>query len=125
MAGIYRAPRRCSSGAARKTLAICTVTPYINSMNLRTIKHRGLRRFIESDDPRELRPDLVNRTRNILAALVAATNMEGLQGPPGWRIHQLSGDRAGTWSISVSGNWRITFELDGGEITNLDLEDYH
>lgn len=94
-------------------------------MNFRTIKHRGLRRFIESDDPRELRPDLVNRTRNILAALVAATNMEGLQGPPGWRIHQLSGDRGGTWSISVSGNWRITFELDGGEITNLDLEDYH
>nr|WP_253203834.1 type II toxin-antitoxin system RelE/ParE family toxin [Methylosinus sp. KRF6] len=90
------------------------------AINLCTIKHRGLRRFIESDDPRELRADLVNRTRN-----VAATNMEGLQGPPGWRIHQLSGDRAGTWSISVSGNWRITFELDGGEIANLDLEDYH
>jgi proteic killer suppression protein len=72
-----------------------------------------------------LRPDLVNRTRNILAALITAANLDGVQGPPGRRIHQLSGDRAGTWSMSVSGNWRITFELDGGEITNLDLEDYH
>lgn len=94
-------------------------------MNIRSIKHRGLRRFIENDDPRELRPDLVNRTRNILAALISAANMDGVQGPPGWRVHQLVGDKAGTWSLSVSGNWRITFEIEGGEITNLDLEDYH
>eukprot|EP01037_Dinobryon_pediforme_P019140 gene19140-19506_t len=94
-------------------------------MNIRSIRHRGLKRFIESDDPREIRPDMVNRTRNILTALMAAANMEGVQGPPGWRIHQLVGDRAGTWSISVSGNWRITFIMEDGAITNLDLEDYH
>ena len=51
--------------------------------------------------------------------------MRGVKGPPGWRVHQLSGDRAGTWSLSVSGNWRITFDLKDGEIHNLDLEDYH
>jgi proteic killer suppression protein len=67
----------------------------------------------------------VNRARNILTALVAAADMQGVQGPPGWRIHRLSGDREGTWSVSVSGNWRITFDLEGGDITNLDLEDYH
>jgi proteic killer suppression protein len=94
-------------------------------MNIRAVKHRGLRRFLENDDPRELRPDLVNRVRNILTALVAAADMQGVQGPPGWRIHRLTGDREGTWSVSVSGNWRITFDLDGGDITNLDLEDYH
>lgn len=94
-------------------------------MNIRTTKHRGLRRFIEDDDPREIRPDLVKRTRNILSALIAAPSVEAVQGPPGWRIHQLTGDRAGTWSLSVSGNWRITFEIEGGEISNLDLEDYH
>jgi proteic killer suppression protein len=94
-------------------------------MNIRGIKHRGVRRFLENDDPRELRPDLVNRARNILTALVAAADMQGEQGPPGWRIHRLSGDREGTWSVSVSGNWRITFDLEGGDITNLDLEDYH
>jgi proteic killer suppression protein len=94
-------------------------------MNIRGIKHRGVRRFLENDDPRELRPDLVNRARNILTALVAAADMQGVQGPPGWRIHRLSGDREGTWSVSVSGNWRITFDLEGRDITNLDLEDYH
>jgi proteic killer suppression protein len=51
--------------------------------------------------------------------------MSGVIGPPGWRIHQLRGDRAGTWSISVSGNWRLTFDVRQGEICNLDLEDYH
>jgi proteic killer suppression protein len=69
--------------------------------------------------------DLVNRVRNIVAALVLAPDVESVMGPPGRRSHQLSGDRAGTWSISVSGNWRITFEIDDGAIVGLDLEDYH
>jgi len=84
-----------------------------------------LRRLIAHNDHREVRRDLVDRVRNILAALIAANDMDGVIGPPGWRIHRLVGDRAGTWSISVSGNWRITFDIDGDEISNLNLEDYH
>ena len=94
-------------------------------MKIRSIRHRGLKRLIESDDGREIRPDLVRRVRNILAALITAQDISGVQGPPGWRIHQLSGDRAGTWTTSVSGTWRITFDLESEEIRNLDLEDYH
>lgn len=94
-------------------------------MLIRSVKHRGLLRFIDEDDARELRPDLVNRLRNMLAALISAGTIDQLRGPPGWKIHQLKGDRAGTWSLSVSGNWRLTFELEQGEICNLDLEDYH
>ena len=94
-------------------------------MIIRSIKHRGLRRLVEDNDTRGIRTDLVNRVRNILAVLISAENMEGVTGPPGWRIHQLSGDRRGTWSIWVSGNWRITFDVDRDEIENLDLEDYH
>ena len=94
-------------------------------MIIRSIKHRGLRRFIENNDPREIRGDLVNRTRNILTVLMTASDIAGVQGPPGWRVHELVGDRAGTWSISVSGNWRITFALVGGEIVELNMEDYH
>ena len=94
-------------------------------MRIRNARHKGLQRFLEEDDARGVRRDLVNRVRNILAGLISAEDMESVQGPPGWRIHQLSGNRAGTWSISVSGNWRITFELSGDEIRDLDLEDYH
>jgi proteic killer suppression protein len=94
-------------------------------MRIRSVRHRGLMRFIEDDDDRGIRRDLVLRVRNILAALIAAEDIRGVEGPPGWRIHQLTGNRAGTWSISASGNWRITFDLDGNEICDLDLEDYH
>jgi toxin HigB-1 len=94
-------------------------------VRIQNIRHRGLRRLIEQDDHRGVRRDLVNRVRNILAALVAADDLAGVTGPPGWRVHQLVGDRAGTWSISVSGNWRITFDIDDDEICDLDLEDYH
>jgi len=94
-------------------------------MQIERVRHRGLKRFIEDDDTRGIRRDLVSRIRNVLTVLIAATDMDGVQGPPGWRVHQLSGDRAGTWSISVSGNWRITFTVALGKISNLDLEDYH
>ena len=94
-------------------------------MIIHSVQHRGLLRLIEDDDTRELRTDLVKRLRNILAMLISASDMKAVSGPPGWRIHQLKGDRAGTWSISVSGNWRITFDLIDGEICDLNLEDYH
>jgi proteic killer suppression protein len=94
-------------------------------MIIRSVQHRGLLRLIEDDDSRELRPDLAKRLRNILAALIVAADMDAVSGPPGWKVHRLKGDRAGTWSISVSGNWRITFDIKKGEICNLNLEDYH
>ena len=94
-------------------------------MKIRSINHRGLSRLIEDNDSRELGPDMVKRLRAILTVLIAATDISGITGPPGWRIHQLKGERAGTWSISVSGNWRVTFDEQQGEISNLNLEDYH
>jgi proteic killer suppression protein len=94
-------------------------------MRIRSVRHKGLKRLIEDDDDRGIRPDLARRVRRILTALLSAEGIEGLQDPPGWRIHQLTGERAGTWSLSVSGNWRITFNLDGETVTDLNLEDYH
>jgi proteic killer suppression protein len=94
-------------------------------MNIRSVRHRGLRRLIEDNDGRGVRSDLLDRIRNILAVLIVAPDMSGVEGPPGWRIHQLTGNRRGMWSISVSGNWRITFNIENNEILNLDLEDYH
>ena len=94
-------------------------------MDIRRVRHGARRRLLEEDDDREVRRDLVTRVRRILTVLISAQDLAGVTGPPGWRIHQLGGDRSGTWSISASGNWRVTFPLDGGDICNLDLEDYH
>jgi len=47
---------------------------------------------------------LCERLRNILAVLIAAADMSSVIGPPGWRIHQLTGDREGTWSIRSAGS---------------------
>jgi proteic killer suppression protein len=44
---------------------------------------------------------------------------------PGWRWHPLKGTRAGTYAVSVSGNWRLTYRFDGGDAVEVDLEDYH
>ena len=84
-------------------------------MQIQSVRHKGLKRFIEDDDDRGIRGDLIGRVRNVLTVLIAAADMDGVQGPPGWRIHPLSGERAGTWSISVSGNWRSTFSLPNGD----------
>ena len=96
-------------------------------MIIRSVRHRGLRRLIEDDDPRFLPADLTGRVRNVLTTLILADSLDQFIAdvPPGWRVHQLSGDRREDWSVSVSGNWRITFEEEDGCIYGLNLEDYH
>jgi toxin HigB-1 len=44
---------------------------------------------------------------------------------PGWKLHRLKGDMAGIWSVWVTGNLRLTFEIEGEDATNVDLIDYH
>jgi proteic killer suppression protein len=44
---------------------------------------------------------------------------------PGWGLHSLKGDLAGHWTISVNGNWRMTFAFDGTDAVLVDYQDYH
>jgi proteic killer suppression protein len=44
---------------------------------------------------------------------------------PAWRLHALSGDLAGHWSVLVSGNWRLTFRFVGKDAELVDYQDYH
>ena len=96
-------------------------------MIVRSIRHRGLREFVENNSSRLLKQDLVERVRGIVTALAIAETMGGFvrEAAPGWRVHRLSGERRREWSVSVSGNWRITFEERDGTIERLNLEDYH
>ena len=44
---------------------------------------------------------------------------------PGWRLHPLKGKRAGEWSVTVTGNYRMTFRFEGQDAFDVDLVDYH
>ena len=86
--------------------------------------HRGLRRLYERGDASRLTPRFTARIRLILTALDEATEPRHMD-LPGWHLHPLKGERAGQWSVQVSGNWRIVFRFDKGEAVNVDLTDYH
>ncbi|MCI5048238.1 MAG: type II toxin-antitoxin system RelE/ParE family toxin [Aquisalinus sp.] len=90
-----------------------------------SINHKKLRDYVLEGKTKGLAIELIPRIRTVIAALDAAEDMAGVASPPVWRIHQLQGERDGDWSISISGNWRITFKLVNGQIHDLNLEDYH
>ncbi len=87
-------------------------------------RHAGLRRFWERDDASRLNAAHVSRIDRLLDALEAAENPADMD-LPGLRLHQLTGNRRGTWNVPVSANWRLTFRFEGGEAVDIDLEDYH
>lgn len=96
-----------------------------SGMRIKSVVHRGLKRFIEKNDSKSLPSAKVDKIRDIITALIVAESMGDLPAFPGWRLHKLKGDRKDQWSISVTGNWRITFEERDDEIYDLKLEDYH
>ena len=96
-------------------------------MKIRNVVHRGLRRFIQHNDASGLAPSVVEKVRNILTFLQEMEDTQELRDVPSWNAHQLAGDRKGSWSLTVTRNWRITFRIEQaeGEILDLDYEDYH
>ena len=66
----------------------------------------------------------MSRIRRILSDLDAAVQPGDLQ-LPGYRLHPLTGDRRGQWSVRVSGNWRIVFRFEDGVAVDVTLIDYH
>jgi proteic killer suppression protein len=94
-------------------------------MRIRSCRHKGLRRLVEVGDRRGVSSTLSTRLIDVIAIIEAAPNVTRIATFPGLRLHRLKGDLAGYWSVSVSGNWRIIFRLEAGEVVDLDLVDYH
>jgi proteic killer suppression protein len=91
---------------------------------IRTFRHRGLKRLYERGDPSRVSADQVERIAIALADLDDASRPRDMD-LPGYGLHPLRGDLRGMWSISISGNWRITFRFDDGDVYDVDLVDYH
>jgi proteic killer suppression protein len=95
-------------------------------VEIESIRHKALRTFAETGKAKGLPGNLVDRLRKMLAYLIAIEDEEGLKVPPNYRAPQLTGDRAGTWSLTVTRNWRMTFRVNATPaIEDMDLEDYH
>ena len=91
---------------------------------IKSFKHKGLRRFFETGSLAGIQASHANRLRIQLAALDTAQTNDDMD-VPGFRLHPLKGDRTGLWSITVNGNWRVTFEFIDGHAYIVNYEDYH
>jgi len=91
---------------------------------IETIKDKSLKLLYEKGDVSKIKPDLLRKVENILARLDAAKELKDMNAP-GLKLHELKGDRKGTWSVTVKGNWRITFNMEDEKVYNVNLEDYH
>ncbi len=89
-----------------------------------SFKHKGLERFYREGSAKGIQAQHKNKLRMQLAALDTAQAIEDMN-IPGYRLHPLKGTRKGIWAISVSGNWRLTFQFENGNIHILNYEDYH
>jgi proteic killer suppression protein len=91
---------------------------------IKSFRHKGLKKLFETGDRRGVTTDLAGRLRRQLDVLNRARTTADVN-LPGYRLHQLKGDRLGTWSVTVNGNWRLTLTFDGEDASDVDLEDYH
>ena len=91
---------------------------------IRSIRHKGLKRLYEDDDPRGVIREHAVKLRDILARLDAAGTVSDM-GLPGFRLHPLKGDLKGFWAVTVRANWRVIFRFAEGEALDVDYVDYH
>ena len=96
-------------------------------MKIRNFAHKGLKRLYLEGSAKGVPPDTVDKIRKMLAYLDDMEDPEELRMLAAWKVHTLTGNRKGTWSLSVTRNRRLTFRIDLAEheICDLNLEDYH
>ena len=94
-------------------------------VKIRNFTHKGLQRLYANDSAKGVPPDTVDKLRKMLAFLDDLQSPEELRALASWKAHILTGDRQGTWSLSVTRNRRLTFRIDmkEREICDVNLED--
>jgi proteic killer suppression protein len=91
---------------------------------IKAFRHKGLERFFVTGNKAGIQAKHAGRLRLILGRLSVATSPRDMR-LPGLDLHELQGRRKGTWAVTVSGNWRITFAIAGRDVERVDYEDYH
>lgn len=91
---------------------------------IKSFKHKGLKKFFETGSKAGIQTKHEKRLRMQLAAIDTAIVIDDVD-LPGFKLHPLKGNRDGIWSVTVNGNWRVTFEFSDGNAYILNYEDYH
>lgn len=91
---------------------------------IKSFIHKGLEVFFRDGSKAGIQPHHANRLRLQLTMLDKAKSAQDMNAP-GWRLHALSGSLAGHYSITVNGNWRVTFRFEGEDAVLVDYQDYH
>ncbi len=91
---------------------------------IRSFRHKGLERFFLTGSKSGIQPKHAYKLRIQLTALAHATGLKDMNAP-GWRLHSLSGDLAGFYSVTISGNWRLIFRFEGADAAEVNYIDYH
>jgi proteic killer suppression protein len=91
---------------------------------IKSFKHKGLKKYFEKGSVPGIQSKHQRKLRMQLAAIDTAKEIDDIN-LPGFKLHPLKGNRNGIWSITVNGNWRVTFEFVDGNAYILNYEDYH
>jgi toxin HigB-1 len=91
---------------------------------IRSFRHKGLERFFSNGSKAGIQANHAKRLRLIMGRLNAAREPRDMS-LPGLDLHRLKGERHGTWAVTVSGNWRVTFKFVDKDIAEVSYEDYH
>jgi toxin HigB-1 len=91
---------------------------------IRSIRHKGLKRLYDDDDPRSVKAEHIEKVRDILVRLDATVVIADMD-MPGFKLHPLKGDRKDFWAVTVRANWRVIFRFEDGDAQDVDCVDYH
>ena len=91
---------------------------------IQSFRHKGLEDYFYDETKKGIQPKHAQKLADILDVLEAATHIQDINFP-GSRLHRLQPQADHRWSVRVSGNWRVTFRFDQGEVYDVDYEDYH
>ena len=91
---------------------------------IRSFRHKGLEEFFVTGSKRGILPDHADKIARVLDRLDASISPYDMN-LPGYRLHELKGQEDGTWSVTINGNWRITFQFEGQDAFVVDYRDYH
>lgn len=90
---------------------------------IKSFAHKGLEKFFTEGSKAGFNPAHADKLRRQLARLNTDITPQQMD-VAGWKLHALTGELAGHWSIWVSGNWRLTFRFEGEDAEIVDYQDY-